>query len=276
MDTATTSHVPIAETSAPCAISDFYGRHAEWYDAICADRDFEAQVAALVGLFPGGEPLHRTLELFAGPAYHSGVLRTTHGVDAYAIDSSPEMQRVAIAHGRCHPDRYIVGTIPDALADLAGPFDLVIAPRYSFGYLSRPQVRSTMTALAALVRPGGLLVVELHRISLIVQGLDRLHIRCREARRGRTLARCWWPNAPIVWCETDWTVSMDVRVVWEDEAGTVLDERAFVSEEHVYSRDEIVDVALATGCFTRSTVHLADEALFPGATLAVVRRSDRV
>jgi SAM-dependent methyltransferase len=275
MDTSTSQPAGVT-TSAPRTIADFYGSYADWYDAICADRDFDAQVSTLLGIFAPDEPLARTLELFAGPAYHSGVLRHVHRLDAYAIDASPEMRHVAVGRGRCDPDHYIVGTIPDALERLARPFDFAFAPRYSFGYLSRPHVRSTLAALARLLRPGGVLAVELHRVPLIVRGLDRLQIRSREARRGRTLARCWWPNSPIVWSETDWKACMDVRVVWEDDAGNVLDECSFVSEEHVYSRDEFVDLALATGCFTPSTTHIAHEAVFPGATVAVVRRSDRV
>ncbi|MFP2960999.1 methyltransferase domain-containing protein [Myxococcus sp. 1LA] len=260
----------------PVSITEFYTRHAELYDAICADRDFEMQVSAILQMFSPGEKPRRALELFAGPAYHTGILQWTHGIDTFCVDASPAMREVALAQGRCQAAQYVLGRIPEALNELPGRFDLVLAPRYSLGYLDRQQLRATLATLSRVLQPGGLFIAELHQIQLLVSGLDQLGIRCREARLGRLRARCWWPDAGLAWSETDWKVRMDVRVRWEDNAGDVTDEQHFVSEEQLYSRDELIDLAKATGGFEAEPLTARHLEAFPGTSLVVLRRRGHV
>lgn len=256
-------------------ISALYGEHADLYAAICADRDFEAQANALIGLLGPLDRAPVTLELFAGPAHHSGVLRNRFGASVHCIDIAAEMRDIAISEGRCAYGSYRVGSVPDALEYEEGSFDLIFVPRFSLGYLDRADLRRTLSLVGRLLRESGVFVAELHRVSSMVHGLTALGIQTREVGFDGGMAVCEWPAASPRWDDDDWIVSMDVRITVL-RGGAPAREHAFISRERIYSFGEVADLAFESGGLTEAAVPPGWTGIFPDAAVVVLRKASHV
>lgn len=251
---------------------------ARYYTAVSADRDFAAQVdfmsqcAHAMGhpLVPGAG----VLELFAGPAWHTQVLRERFTAASYCIDASDEMRNIAIASGRATQETYIVGVVPDALEQLPPQIraDLVLMLRYSIGYLDPAPLAHLCRRVQEVMQPGGLVFVELHNLGVLRNGLQALTIRDRvvTTERGETV-RCVWPTGDITWDDDDWSVTMAVRFDITDSHGAtrVL---TSTSREHIYPVKTIERLATACGLAFLDVTPQAQHA-FPDSRVVVLQRS---
>jgi SAM-dependent methyltransferase len=267
--------------SAPLPdIAEYYERHADIYTRIGLDRDIEAQVEAMAALGGPKDGL-RYLELFAGPAYHAIAAAARPGIAGFAIDTSAAMKEQALRLGFRPTERYVIGSVLDLEAHLgaAGPFHLISALRYSVGYLSRPQLRAMLAQVAALLAPGGFLVIELHRIGLIMRGLNDLGILERTAENGDgSRAVCRWPAGPPAFDDDDFRARMRVEVDLHPPSGEP-SRLAFESRELIFSRGSIDDAAAGLGLIARHDAATDDAfaAAFPDSVIAIyAMEADRV
>ena len=257
---------------------ELYTDLARYYTAVSADRDFAAQVDFMSQYAHAtGHPLGPdavVLELFAGPAWHAQVLRERFSAASYCIDASHEMRKIAMASGRATQETYIVGVLPEALEQLPSQtrVDLVLMLRYSMGYLDPAQLEHLCRRVQEIMQPGGLVLVELHNLGVLRNGLKALSIRDRvvTSERGETV-RCVWPEGDIAWDDDDWTATMAVRfdITERNGATRVL---TSTSREHIYPVKALERLATACGLVFLDVTHQAQHA-FPDSRVVVLQRS---
>jgi SAM-dependent methyltransferase len=143
------------------------------YDIAFSFRDFAAEAAFLRAAYAahcGGGAPRRALDVGCGPARHAGALAAGGGLQALGLDASPEM--VAYATSRlARAGGPAAGAVELVRADFAaagglplpgGPVDLAAAMLGTLAHcLDNGAALRCFRNLAAAVRPGGLLVVEL-------------------------------------------------------------------------------------------------------------------
>ena len=66
-----------------------------------------------------------SLELFAGPAYHSACLADDFSIEISCIDASVEMRDIALSHYSINDNQYDVGLLPNCLK-YDKKYDLII------------------------------------------------------------------------------------------------------------------------------------------------------
>ncbi len=222
------------------SITSLYGTHAELYELVANDRDFAGQVDWLVEELGLERP--RVLELFAGPAYHGIELARRHGADVWCIDTAAEMRDRACASGVIARERVVIGALPAALDLLPEKleFDLVLALRYSAGYLDTAEIDTLLGGIAARLRPSGVAVFELHRMDLALAGFDALAIRARKVQSPTYgEVTCTWPARPLRWRSDALRATMDVRIEIE-RTGACLE---FQSEEFLHPAELVTALA---------------------------------
>jgi SAM-dependent methyltransferase len=233
-------------------ITQLYNDFAHYYEAICEDRDFTAQMDLVLNNLEPAADRRSLLELFAGPAYHGIAAQQLADIDVWAVDASAEMRSIAGKRGFRDLDQYVVGNLPAAVNQIPEEvsFNCVLCLRYSLGYLDRRQVYELLRILAARLKPKGRIYIEAHDISFIVANMQGTSIHCRfaETDDGQKL-RCTWPSGDIAWKPTDFQADMTVLVeVGEEDKRQ---EFKFSSVENIYSCNEIVFIASLIGLKSR-------------------------
>lgn len=138
-----------------------YSERAELYDVVYQWKDYAGEAARLVSLLRGQGvgPGSRLLEAACGTGSYLAELSADHRVAGF--DLSEEMIAVA---------RRKLPRVPLWTADMLtvepehvdGPYDAVLCLFSSIAYLwPLPRLEEGLRRLAALVRPGGVLIIEL-------------------------------------------------------------------------------------------------------------------
>jgi len=194
-----------------------YSELADIYTAIAEDRDFKKECQYIIELYH--EKAHhtqclRSLELFAGPAYHSACL-ASEGLESYAFDSSSAMKSIAKSRYGFTDEHYILGYLPEDLRqfDPSKKFHIMLIMRYSLGLLNYEQVEQLLFKAAELIAPGGIIVIELHKIPLLINHFEKLDIKTREiVLDNGSKVNCRWPAGKIIWEEESWQVKMPIKI----------------------------------------------------------------
>ncbi|MCV0387939.1 MAG: class I SAM-dependent methyltransferase [Nitrobacter sp.] len=255
------------------SVARFYEKEPEAYWALSRDRDFDAQIAAAVSLL-GNEP-RAVADLFAGPAYHGAALRRRFAAcDVVAIDASPAMRDVAARFEGFPAENYFVSPLGEGRTwPVRSPLCMALILRYSIGYLDDDQFITFLSTVHDALRPGGLVLIELHSIPLLFGGLQDLGIKSRTVEIDGRRITCEWPDGPLMWRSDSWTVEMPLTVSWAEKTGALRDEK-YLSIERIYSEREIV--VAASRCFGLEQVEIGEteRAAFPDGELVCLRRPD--
>jgi len=254
-----------------------YTELAHYYAVIAADRDFTTQVDALArcaqaagwAFTPGGIGL----ELFAGPAWHGQVLQDRFGMTCWCIDASQEMRTIATTRKMIDEHHYIVGLLPEALERIPSGITpgIVLAMRYSVGYLAPEELAVLLRQLERVMSPGGVIFLELHDLDILRRGFQELTIRTRTGvtPNGETV-RCSWPDGEPVWAEDDWEITMTVRF----EIGP-LDSKPLIlstrSTEHIYAAKDIARLSAPCGLQFRDVTR-AVRCVFPESRIIMLQK----
>ena len=236
------------------SVEQLYTRFAECYEALNQDRNFDAQSKAILSLPTQAGSEIRILDLFSGPAYHSPTLSSYSNSRVISVDSSAQMRQIAVKAGRCAESEYLVGTLPDDLDSLLrdSTFDIVLALRYSIGYLSLLQLEGLLQAIRSRMSLGGVVVLEIHRLDLVGSEFKSANIRERRVvLENGDVVVCRWPSGPLVWSPDDWIVEMPLSLQIGDG-----NDRA--NTEHMTSRERI----FSFGDITRLVAQSRDYEVF--------------
>ncbi|MCD5327528.1 class I SAM-dependent methyltransferase [Chromobacterium piscinae] len=252
-------------------IASFYENDAHLYEVLSRDRDFSLQCEFLGDLITSQKPL-RVLELFAGPAYHGIHFARTHQAKVTCIDSSPAMARLASSSGVI--DRYLVGLLPQAVWELdpTDEYDLILGLRYSLGYIEPDLLPNFFATLVTRLAPGGCIVLELHNLPMLLNGLEELEIRERQVAMGAEQICCIWPYNKIEWGREDLLAQMVVRIE-RRQSDRVISIQDYLSTEWIHSIGAIKRVTPPH----LSVEVLTDEAgAFLGSEVLVIREQNDV
>lgn len=219
---------------------------ADLYNLIADDRDFSKECNEIVSIyrdFNSGASPTSTLELFAGPAYHCKFFKNEFSCSVHAIDSSEAMREIAVNQHDLSAAEYLVGHLPEILdSSLLRPnYDIIIALRYSLGLIPYPDMKNLLLSSMNKLKPGGIIVIELHKINLLVNQLNDLDIKSREKVCPSTgnIIRCFWPSGPIQWKDDRWAIKMPVKVEVLNTKDQVLEAYDTVSEEFIYNLQDL-------------------------------------
>lgn len=135
-----------------------------------ARRESEIIRRILPILFPSG--IDRYLDFACGTGRVTSVV-APHANVSYGIDVSESM--LSSAREKCDSTQFLLADITDSIPDV-GPVDLITAFRF-FGNAQDELRRSALSALARLVKPNGLLLINNHRNPLQLQHLLSTRIR---------------------------------------------------------------------------------------------------
>ena len=139
-----------------------YSRLAGVYDEIVVDPCFSDWAQFLVDLW-SGDHVSSVLDVCCGTGLLADEL-VQRGVAVVGVDASPEM--LDRAH-RLLGDRanLVAATLPDL--PVSGPFDAAVSTMDGLNYLTPPDFRSSLAAIADRLRPGGWLVFDLHTDAML-------------------------------------------------------------------------------------------------------------
>jgi hypothetical protein len=255
------------------SIDQYYNDYPEEYTILADDRDFVAQTAALLTAGPNFNG--PWVELCAGAARHAAELSLAANVEVWAIDASAAMRSLALKLGFRPPDRYLLARLPhldlpSALVDqFAGAFML----RYSAGYLTPLEIEALLDTLKPWLRHGARLVFELHDLNLVRGSLADLTIRTRrKTRADGTILSCVWPAGALHWKNNDWCVDMDVLVEVHSADGRLLEQRRYVSREHMHSLGDLERAAHRVGGYRILELPVISREAFPHSVLVGLER----
>lgn len=230
-------------------VSALYSDFAEAYECIADDRDFLAQAKSVSGLVRSAAPetKPRCVEIFAGPARHTLALSDL-GWEVSAIDIAPQMRNIAVAAGFPSTAYHILDLTSPELDAVRPSNDLCLAMRYSIGHIARRDLPVLFGNIRAMMRSGGLLVIECHRISTLVGGAAELSIRERVGKTADgAVVRCRWPEAEIEWSPRSWTATMTIALSIARAGTATAEHYKFLSREEIHSADYLADAAIAAG-----------------------------
>jgi len=223
------------------------------------------------------------LELFAGPAYHGKVFATKFNANVFCIDYSSKMKEIACADNSMKPSNYIVGKIPDIFQFSNsinvlknGSMDCILILRYSLGYLEPEQVEHLFNVLASLLKPGGVIFIELHCLELLHNSLNDLKIKDRQVKLDdNKRLRCVWPNGPILWSKSDWKVQMPVLIeIFEGQEKK--DVHNLVSSEYIYTSRDMEYLTNRIQCLQFQDIYLEAQKLFPQSRVISIRKTQEI
>jgi SAM-dependent methyltransferase len=136
-----------------------YVRLAQVYDELVVDPVYDRWAAYLHDLWSGpATPVHRVLDVCCGTGLLAEQL-VSRGYQVVGVDSSAEM--LARARRRLGDGVTLLRqTLPDLTAE--GPFDAAVSTFDGLNYLTPRDLRLTLAAVVARLRPGGWVVFDLH------------------------------------------------------------------------------------------------------------------
>lgn len=256
-------------------IQELYAKWPDIYELFAKDRDFKSQVTIIKEIAERRLPLQKiskSLELFAGPAYHARLLDREHDILITCIDSSIGMKQLAETLG-VEAKSYMVGVIPEDIPILLKDeekFDLVLVFRYSIGYLNPEELLKLFTYLRPHMQRGGSIFLELHSPQNICSGFNNLEIRKRSVFKGKgEKITCIWPAGQIRFCESAFDVEMDVEI--DREYNGCIEKSYFISREHIYTATEIKSIVMEAGGYYMETEEdVALKSIFPDSSIVSV------
>ena len=226
-----TARVP---TNSRTSNHSFYDQYPDVYHAFARRRDIKREIDRYrFGSVRAG----KTLELFAGPAYHTREMaRRNWPSEFWAIDASPGMKDLAVKLGFPHPDRYLVG---DAVECMATMFDLscVLIPGMSLGLIAPEQASELIRSVAKSLVPGGIAYIELYRIDSLMSRLRRTRPVPKHVVHDRREFVYCSPSAQPRWDPDAWHVWIPASITIRD--GTHVREIRFESEEWLYTENDL-------------------------------------
>lgn len=223
-----------------------YNNLAYVYELIADDRNFTEECHKIIEIYKqlnhNSSPKN-CLELFAGPAYHANILTNHHNIDTTAIDSSQEMKALATSRHNIAAHKYVLGTLPEALdypIVQESRFDTILIMRYSLGLIDHDALISLLDKIEHLLAPGGILIIELHKIHLLMSQLDQLNIKQREKTHPVTkqTIKCTWPSGGLKWQDDAWIVTMPIQVDIQSNTDETTSFETY-SKEHIYTTSDI-------------------------------------
>ncbi len=139
--------------------ADPYARLAGVYDEIVVDPSYGRMAAFVHEAWAGDDPgVHTVLDVCCGTGLMAAEL-TALGYRVAGLDASAPM--LARARRLLGPDALLVqARLPELAID--GVFDAAVSTFDGLNYLTLPELRSTLVALAGRIRPGGWLVFDAH------------------------------------------------------------------------------------------------------------------
>jgi SAM-dependent methyltransferase len=138
-------------------LRDPYHHLAGVYDEIVVDPCHSAWADYLDRVWAGAGVVH-VLDLCCGTGLMTAEL-ASRGYGVVGLDASPAMlARARTLLGSSAP--LVEAVLPDL--PLTGPFDAVVSTLDGLNYLPLPPFRQTLAAVAAVLRPGGWLVFDVH------------------------------------------------------------------------------------------------------------------
>lgn len=245
-------------------IRDLYERDPGLYDALSA-RDFAAQADVLLKLLRRKAP--RILELFAGPARHARALKAA-GAEVRAVDDSLAMRRYALAEGGLEPREYVKARLPRLPA--LGRFDAALLLQFAAGILEPDDLELLLRRLARHLKPGGLVLFELRRPS-VLRDCDRpgsVETVTIDRGDGR-VARLTCPDGAIAWSDDDWTMDLTMRVELPGET------RRYRMSERLVVPAQLRRMARRTSLYVPLRLPPEAEDVFAGGSLVALRYSAR-
>jgi SAM-dependent methyltransferase len=143
----------------PAGEADPYTALAAVYDDIVVDRCHERWSRFLHELWSGdADGVRSVLDVCCGTGLMTAEL-TALGYRVVGVDASAAM--LARARRLLGPDAVLVReTLPDLT--IGGVFDAAVSTLDGFNHLTPAELRATLVALAARIRPGGWLVFDVH------------------------------------------------------------------------------------------------------------------
>jgi hypothetical protein len=232
-------------------INNLYGKYADYYAAVTADRDFTSQLDCILNSYNPGKPKRTLLELFAGQSLHS-IEAVRRDMDSWAIDSSPEMKDRAIFEGFKKVDQYIVGELPDIILEFTDhpKFDCVLCLYHGLSNLTQDQVYLLLRNITQIMNTGGKIFIELHDISEIMSYVANPVVAFSEVytREGLRLKYAW-PGGKISWNAYTYTATVPIQLIIESDEHT--EKIELMTEDRIYSTEDIAFIGNLLGYRTR-------------------------
>jgi len=227
-----------------------YNDLAQIYNCIAQDRDFEQECKNIIDLYNienNNSFSKYILELFAGPAYHSSVFNKKYGYNVKCIDSSPEMKKQACLLHSINDEDYVIGNLPQIIDSeyfkkMQHQFDIILIMRYSLGLITYEYANILLQKLASLLKPGGIILIELHKINLLMDyAMSDLKIRNRKKllANENKVVECIWPSGKLLWDTDSWTVTMPISIMIHDNITGQLQKYETYSREFIYTAADI-------------------------------------
>jgi SAM-dependent methyltransferase len=141
--------------------TEFGAAYAEAYDALYADKDYDAECATLVSAFAETRPVASVLDLGCGTGAHAARL-SAMGYSVVGVDRSKPMLDIARDRARAgigSDVRYVEGDIRSVV--IGETFDAVICMFAVLGYQTTDaDVESALGTVRRHLRPGGIFVFD--------------------------------------------------------------------------------------------------------------------
>lgn len=225
-------------------INSLYKEFASYYVAATNFRDFTAQMDCVLNSFPPEQPCRSILELFAGQALHSVEAIKKGGIEVWAVDSSDEMKKIGIAGGFNNPDQYLLGNLPETLLsfDSSIKFDGILCLQHSLSNLTRTSIFELLHYFKKILTQNGKVFIELHNISSIMKYISNpiIHFNPVQNTSGEPFEYAW-PGDTVVWNKYTYKAEVPVKFKIPTAEGT--DTVEFISEEYIYSAEDIMFLA---------------------------------
>jgi SAM-dependent methyltransferase len=163
------------ENPAP-AVSEFYDRLAPDYDAMTGFEKRFVLERPFFRLLVEKFGIRTALDAGSGTGFHA-LLLAQLGVEVTAVDVSQEMMERLAAHARTmdlrvHP---VIAAFQDLRKTVAGPFDALFCLGNSLPHLlTGEDLRRTLENFHAVLRPGGMLLVQLLNYDRIMSSRTRV------------------------------------------------------------------------------------------------------
>ena len=212
----------------------FYDQHPDIYHVLTGHRDMRREINRY-RLDPC--QAGRTVELFAGPAYHSCELaRRNWSGELWAIDASARMKELAISRGFPDGERYLVGDVVERMQAMTDA-TCVLIPRMSLGLIHPEQASQLVKSVADSLVPGGSAYIELYRIDSLMTRLRQATATPRQIMQGRReFIYCSPARAPR-WDQHAWHVWIPASITIRE--GTQQRVLEFESEEWLYTVSDV-------------------------------------
>ena len=128
-----------------------------------------------------------------------------------------------------------------------------------------------MRRLSSRMATGSLLVLELHRIDLLMDNFSKLDIKYRQKKLTESSSvRCYWPSGPIVWDSHQWYANMPIKIeILDDKNSKVLHAYETCSGEYIHTQKDVAGI-LSTLPFQKLDKKIVFET--PNAHLMVYRK----